>query len=124
MAVAGEVMRSVGETQSGAREALDALANGAGSAGKAASGFADFFHRPENLLALAVCVMAVAGLYSLLRSENIIPSARPRGGSLLGTFLARRLALRIIFFIVVAAFGLALATGRLAGLAEIFRNFF
>jgi hypothetical protein len=124
MAAAGEVMRSVKETQSGVREALDSFSGGAASAGKAASGLADFFHRPENLLALAVCVVAVAGLYSLLRSENIIPSARTGAGSLFGTFLARRLALRVVFFVVVAALGLALATGRLAGLAEVFRNLF
>lgn len=124
MAAAGEVMRSVGETGAGARKALDSVTGGTAAAGKAVSGLSDFFHRPDNLLALAVCVAAVAGLYALLRSENIIPSARLRGGGLAGTFLTQRLALRIILFVVAAALGLVLVTGRLSGLVETLRNFF
>jgi len=124
MAGVGEVMRSVQETQQGAREALESLSSGAAQSGKSVSGLAEFFQKPDNLLALAVCLMAVVGIYHLLRAENIIPATNRQGGSLFASFLARRLALRIILFVVVAAIGLALAMGRLTGLLETFKHFF
>lgn len=124
MAGAGEVMRSVQETQQGAREALESLSGGVSQTGKSVSGLADYFQKPENLLALAVCLLAVVGIYNLLRSENIIPSTSRQGGSLFASFLARRLALRVILFVVVAAIGLALTMGRLTGLLEGFKHLF
>ncbi len=124
MAGVGDVTRSVRETQQGASEALDALSGGVAATGKSVSALADFFHKPDNLLALAVCLTALLGIYSLLRAENIIPAYRRQGGGVLASFLARRLALRLILFLVVAAAGLALASTRLAGFLDVLKRFF
>ena len=79
---ADDVARSVGELSKGQGQALDALSGAAAGAGNAAHGLSDFFRSTDNLLALVVCLLAVAGVYRLLRSENIIPApSREAGGS-------------------------------------------
>jgi|GEM_PF-2443507 len=123
MAGADDVMRSVGELQEKGQGIADALPGNAHQAVDAARGLSDFFHKPDNLLALLVCLAAVVGLYRLLRAENIIPAPR-QGAGFAGSFLARRLALRIMLFAVVALVGLALASGRLAALVAAISRLF
>jgi hypothetical protein len=122
---ADDVARSVGELSKGRGQALDALSGAAAGAGNAAHGITDFFRSADNLLALVVCLLAVAGIYRLLRAENIIPApSRGSGGSFFATFLARRLALRLIGFALLAALALVLAMGRLPGLVAALRGLF
>ncbi|MGE4536033.1 hypothetical protein K9F62_01150 [Desulfovibrio sp. JY] len=123
MAGADDVMRSVGELQGKGQGIADALSGNAHQAVDAARGLSGFFHNLDNLLALVVCLAAVVGLYRLLRAENIIPAPR-LGAGFAGSFLARRLALRIMLFAVVALVGLALASGRLAALVAAFSRLF
>lgn len=125
MAGVEEVTRSIGEMRQGGQDVLDGLSGGASGVPGSAHGLADFFRSPDNLLALAVCLLAVIGIYRLLRAENIIPAPRPSaGGGLLASFLARRLAVRLVFVVLIAAVGLALAMGRLAGVVELLKRFF
>ncbi|MEA5088811.1 hypothetical protein [Solidesulfovibrio sp.] len=122
---AEDVARSVGELSKGRGQALDALSGAAAGAGNAAHGLAEFFCSTDNLLALVVCLLAVAGIYRLLRAENIIPApSRGSGGSFFAAFLARRLALRLIGFALLAALALVLAMGRLPGLVAALRGLF
>ncbi|EFL50246.1 conserved hypothetical protein [Solidesulfovibrio fructosivorans JJ]] len=108
MAGADDVMRSVGELGEKGKDIADAFSGNAHHSLDAARGLSDFFHKPDNLLALAVCLAAVIGLYRLLRAEGIIPAPR-LGTGLAGTFLARRLALWLVVSVVTSAIGLALA---------------
>ncbi|WP_029457632.1 hypothetical protein [Solidesulfovibrio alcoholivorans] len=122
---ADDVARSVGELSKGQGQALDALSGAAAGAGSAAHGIADFLRSTDNLLALVVCLLAVAGIYRLLRAENIIPApSRGAGGSVFAAFLARRLALRLVGFALLAALALVLAMGRLPGLVAALRGLF
>jgi hypothetical protein len=122
---ADDVARSVGELSKGQGQALDALSGAAAGAGNAAHGLSDFFRSTDNLLALVVCLLAVAGVYRLLRAENIIPApSREAGGSVFAAFFARRLALKLIGFALLAALALVLAMGRLPGLVAALRGLF
>lgn len=122
---ADDMARSVGELSRQQGQVLDALSGAAGGVGSAAHGFADFFRSTDNLLALVVCLLAMAGVYRLLRSENIIPApSRETGGSVFASLLARRLALRLIGFVLLAALALVLAMGRLQGLVAALRGLF
>lgn len=125
MAGGANIARSAKELRDRQQDMLDAVSDiGSGSKGLL-SDFSDFFHKPDNLLALAVCLIALVGMYRLLRAENIIPApSRPSMGGIMASPMARRMVLRIIFAIVLAAMGLAAATGRLAGLADLFKSFF
>ncbi|WP_300161994.1 hypothetical protein [Solidesulfovibrio sp.] len=125
MAGATDVARSIQDLQERQGQALDALSGAASGAGQAGREVSDFFHSPDNLLALCVCAAALVGIYRLLRSENIIPApSGPSTGSVFAALLARRLALKLIVLAVVAALGLALLAGRLSGLAEALKRFF
>lgn len=125
MAGVEEVTRSIGQMRQGGQDVLDGLSGGASGVSGSAHGLGDFFHSPDNLLAMLVCLLAVVGIYRLLRAENIIPAPRPlSGGGLLASFLARRLAVRLVFVVLVAAVGLALAMGRLTGVVEALKRFF
>ncbi len=120
---ADEVVRSVRELHEKQQGMLDALPGSTGGGGL--RGLADFFRSPDNLLALAVCLVAVIGIYRLLRSENIIPARQSSGvGGLLAAAMARRLLWRLLFFIVLAAIGLALFAGWLPGLFATVGRFF
>ena len=112
--MANDITRGVGELHQGQQEALDAVSD-LGSGAKGLTGrLADFFDKPENLLALAICLVALIGIYRLLRSEHIIPApSRPAVGSLLSGALGRGLIVRALIALVLGALGLALATGRL-----------
>ena len=115
MAGVNDIAQSAKQLGQDRQDALDAL-SGAGSGAKGlASGLADFIDKPENLVALAICAIALVGIYRLLRSEHIIPApSRPAGGSLLSGPLGRSLIVRALIAVVLGALGLALATGRLA----------
>lgn len=123
MAGAGDLARSAREIGEGGRDALDAL-SGVAPAGGKASGLVAFFDKTDNVLALAVCLAALFGLYRLLRAEQIIPAPRRTSGGLLDNALARRLALRVIVFAVMTAIGLALAMSRLTGFLDRLKGFF
>jgi len=112
--MANDIARGIGELRQGQQDALDAV-SGLGSGAKGLSGrLADFFDKPENLLALAICLVALIGIYRLLRSEHIIPApSRPAIGSLLSGALGRSLIVRALVALVLAALGLAFFTGRL-----------
>ncbi|OLN25558.1 hypothetical protein DVDV_3257 [Desulfovibrio sp. DV] len=104
---------------------LDAVSGlGSGSKGLLSS-LNDFFHSPDNLLALAICLVSVVGIYRLLRAEHIIPApSRPSMGGMLASPLARSMVVRAMFAIVLAALGLAVAFGRLTGLLDLVKNLF
>jgi hypothetical protein len=82
-----------------------------------------FFKSPDNLIALAICLVSLVGIYRLLRSEHIIP-AYQKGGGLFSSALAQRLAIKIIFVVVIASLGLALMVGRMSRLLEAVRGLF
>lgn len=124
MTAADDLARSAKELQGQRQEILDTLTGAPSNVSGAASRVTDFFHHTDNLLALGVCLVAVIGLYRLLRSEQIIPAPRKPSFDLLGSALVRRWILRAIFFIVLAAFGLALAMGRLTALFDTVRQIF
>lgn len=113
-AMANDITRGVGELHQGQQEMLEAVSGlGAGAQGLTGR-LADFFDKPENLLALAICLVALLGIYRLLRSEHIIPApSRPAVGSLLSGFMGRGLLVRALIALVLGALGLALLTGRL-----------
>ena len=125
MAGGADLARSARELQGRQQDMLDAVSGlGSGSKGLL-SELNDFFHSPDNLLALAICLISVVGIYRLLRAEHIIPApSGPSMGGMLASPLARRLVLRAMFAIVVAALGLAAASGRLAGLLDVVKNLF
>lgn len=116
--MANDIMGGAKELQQGQRDVLDAVSD-LGSGAKGLSGrLSDFFDKPENLLALAICLAALVGIYRLLRSEQIIPApSRPAVGSLLSGSLGRSLIVRALIALVLGALGLALFSGR-------FRSFF
>lgn len=111
--MANDIARGVGELRQGQQEVLEAVSE-LGSGAKGLPGrLSDFFDKPENLLALAICFVALVGIYRLLRSEHIIPApSRPAMGSLSGA-KGRGLLWRALIALVLAALGLALFTGRL-----------
>ncbi len=115
--MANDIARGVGELRQGRQDVLDAV-SGLGSGAKGWSwGLSDFFAKPENLLALAICLVALIGIYRLLRSEHILPApSRPAVGSLLSGSLGRSLIVRALVALVLGALGLALLTGRLSAL--------
>jgi len=129
MAGAADIARSAKELRGSEQNVLDAVSGlGSGSSGLLSS-ISAFFHNADNLLALAICLVSVVGIYRLLRSEHIIPTpSRPMMGSGLGALLespmARRLLLRALFAVVLAAIGLAAASGHLAGLVDRFKALF
>jgi hypothetical protein len=125
MAGAGDVIRATRELRQGQQDMLDAV-SGLGSGAKGFfSDLAGFFARPENLLALIICLTAVVGIYRLLRSEHIIPApSRPGVGSMLASPMARSLVTRMLVAIILAALGLAALTGRLSGLADLLQSLF
>jgi len=122
MAGGDDIGRGLKEFGEGAGQILDTVSSPPSDLGL--GGLVAFFEKPDNLLALAVCLAAVAGIYRLLRSEGVIPAPKRRGGGLLASPFARRMALRIMFLVVVAALGLALAVGRMAGLHDVLKRFF
>lgn len=125
MSRADDLMRSVGELREKGQGIPDAFGGGTSHILTATRQITDFFRNPDNLLALVVCAVAVIGIYRLLRSENIIPAPRrSQGGSLLVSFVARRLALRLLLFVVAAAIGLALASGHIISLVAALRRMF
>jgi len=128
MAGAADIVRSAKELQGGQQGMLDAVSGlGSGTSGFF-SGVNAFFHNTDNLLALGVCLVSVAGIYRLLRAEHIIPApSRPNGPGLAGLFaspLVRRMVLRTLLALVLAALGLAAASGRLLGLLGQFKSLF
>ena len=128
MGQAADIARSAKELQGGQQQLLDAVSGlGSGSSGFF-SGVNAFFHNIDNLLALGLCLVSVVGIYRLLRAEHIIPApSRPSGPDLTGLLsspLARRMMVRALLAIVLAALGLAAASGHLAGLVERFQAFF
>jgi hypothetical protein len=125
MAGGADMVRSAKELQGRQQDMLDAVSGlGSGSRGFA-SELNAFFRDPANLLALAICLVALIGLYRLLRAENIIPApSRPAMGGMLASPMARRMILRAMFALVAAALGLAAATGRLAGLLDMLKGSF
>ncbi len=122
--MAGDMMRSVREMQGRQQEVLDAVSGTGQGAAKTVHDLKAFFTSPDNLIALAVCLAAVIGLYRLLRSENIIPRYRVASGNMLSGFLARRLALRLMVLLTLFALGLALAAGHAGGLLESLKSLF
>lgn len=129
MAGGADIARSAKELQGRQQDMLDAVSGMGSGAGGFFSGLSDFFHNVDNLLALGVCVIAVVGIYRLLRSEHIIPGPSPSAGGpglagLLASPMARRMIVRALFAIVLAAVGLAVASGRLTGLLELFKSRF
>lgn len=112
--MANDIAGGAKELQQGRQDVLDAVSDlGAGAKGLS-SGLSDFFARPENLLALAICLVALIGIYRLLRSEHIIPAPSGPGlGSLLSGFMGRGLLVRALIALILGALGLALFTGRL-----------
>ena len=122
MAGAADIARTAKELQGGRQGMLDAVSGLGSGTSDFFSGFGDFFHNVDNLLALAICLVSVAGIYSLLRAEHIIPApSRPRGpdlGSLLTSPVARRMALQALVVIALAALALAAGSGRLGGMLE------
>jgi hypothetical protein len=124
MAGAGDVIRATRELRQGQQDMLDAV-SGLGSGRGFFSDLPGFFARPENLLALIICLTAVVGIYRLLRSEHIIPApSRPGVGSMLASPMARSLVTRMLVAIILAALGLAALTGRLSGLADLLQSLF
>ena len=125
MAGGADLVRSAKELQGRQQDMLDAVSGlGSGSRGLA-SELGDFFQNPDNLLALAICLVSMIGIYRLLRAEHIIPApSRPSMGGMLASPLARSMVLRAMFAIVLAALGLAAASGRLAGLLDLVKNLF
>jgi hypothetical protein len=115
MANANDIVRGAKELQQGRQDVLDAVSDLGSGAKGLSSGLSDFLARPENLVALAICAVALVGIYRLLRSEHIIPApSRPAVGSLLSGALGRSLLFRALAALVLGALGLALFTGRLA----------
>ena len=112
--MASDIVRGANALRQEQQGVLDAV-SGLGSGAKGLSGgLADFFGKPENLLALAICLVALVGIYRLLRSEHIIPApSRPAVGTLLSGPLGRSLIVRALAALVLGALGLALLTGRL-----------
>lgn len=115
--MANNIAGGVGELGQRQQDVLEAV-SGLGSGARSLPGrLADFFDKPENLLALAICLVALIGIYRLLRSEHIIPApSRPAIGSLLSGHTGRSLIVRALVALVLGALGLALATGRLGSL--------
>ena len=112
--MANDITRGVGELHQRQQDMLEGVSElGAGAKGLPGR-LGDFFDKPENLLALAICLIALIGIYRLLRSEHIIPApSRPAVGSLLPGLMGRGLFVRALIALVLGAVGLALFTGRL-----------
>ncbi|MHC1789949.1 hypothetical protein [Solidesulfovibrio sp.] len=125
MAGGADIARSAKELHGRQQDMLDAVSGLGSGAGGFLSGLGAFFRDPDNLLAMAICLISLVGLYRLLRAEHIIPApSRPSGGGLLSSAMARRMVLRLVFAVVLAALGLAVATGRLAGLLDLLKSSF
>lgn len=103
MAGVQDVARSVGEMRETGQGALEGIAGTASGAAGAARGLADFFRGPDNLLALLVCLIALIGLYRLLRAEHIIPAPAGGGGMLAGLGRGGGLRLAVVVAAIVAA---------------------
>jgi hypothetical protein len=119
-----EVLRATEDLRQTPEQVTGAVSSGAKGLAEGASDFGAFFKSPDNLLALAICLVSLVGLYRLLRSEQIIPAMRRREGGLLSSALAQHLAMRLILFAVLAALGLALLVARLTGFFEYARHMF
>lgn len=125
MAGVADLARSAKELQGSQQDMLDAVSGLGSGSRNLVSEFGAFFHNPDNLLALAICLVSVIGMYRLLRAEHIIPApSRPSMGGMLTSPLARRMVLRAIFALVLAALGLAVVMGRLTGLLELLKSGF
>ena len=128
MGQAADIARSAKELQGTQQQMLDAVSGLGSGTGSFFSGVNGFFHNTDNLLALGICLISVVGIYRLLRAEHIIPApSRPSGPDLTGLLsspLARRMVVRALLAIVLAALGLAVASGRLVGLVDRFKAFF
>lgn len=123
MADATDILRATEGLREARDQATGSLAAGAKDTAQGLSDFADFFRQPDNLVALAICLIALVGIYRLLRAERIIP-APSRGGGLFSSVLAQRLAVRLILGLVVVAVTLALLAMRLTVLVEFARSLF
>lgn len=121
---ANDILHATEDLRKAQEQAAGSLSSGGHGLSQGVSSFFAFFKSPDNLLALAVCLVALAGLYRLLRSEHIIPEPRRSGGGLLSSAVAQRLALKLILGTVLAAVGLALLVGRVSGVLEALRQFF
>ena len=128
MADAADIVRAAKELQGGQQRMLDAVSGPGLGTSHFFSDVNAFFHQGDNLLALGVCLVSVAGIYRLLRAEHIIPApSRPTGPGLASLFaspLVRRMILRTLLALVLAALGLAAASGRLLGLLGQFKSLF
>lgn len=129
MAGAADIARSAKELQGSEQGVLDAVSGLASGNSGLLSSIKAFFNNVDNLLALVICLVAVVGIYRLLRSERIIPGpSQALSGSglaaLLEKPLARRLILGTLAAVVLAAIGLAAASGHLAVLVSHFKSMF
>ena len=124
MSAVDDLARSAKELQGQRQEIVDTLSGAASGVDGTASRLTDFFHHPENLLALGVCLVALIGMYRLLRSEQIIPAPRRPSLGLLGSAMVRRWIVGAMLFVVLAAFGLAMALGRVTSLLDTIKGLF
>ncbi|WP_428566469.1 MAG: hypothetical protein ACP59X_06310 [Solidesulfovibrio sp. DCME] len=103
---AQDMARSIGELQErqqGLRDGLSGLASGLAAAGR---GLREFFHSPDNVLALLICLAALVGIYRLLRAEHIIPAPADSGGPLGGFGRGTGLRLAAALAAILAALAL------------------
>ena len=128
MGQTADIARSAKELQGGQQPILNAVSGLGSGTGGFFSDVNAFFHNVDNLLALGICLVSVVGIYRLLRAEHIIPApSRPSTPDLTGLLSSpvdRRMVVRALFALVLAALGLAAASGRLAGLVDRVKAFF
>lgn len=124
MPQATDILRATEDLRQAHGQATDGLAAGAKDMAQGARGIADFFTHADNLVALFICLIALVGLYRLLRAERIIPAPFRPGGGIFSSALAQRMALKLILAVVVLAVALAFLALRLDGLLPFLRSLF